>query len=66
MLKAYKGQQTVENRFRFLKNLFFFGRVFLSKPHRVEAFACVMKISVMVYSLFEYLIRKTWKAPPNR
>ncbi|QDI90424.1 IS1634 family transposase [Salicibibacter halophilus] len=58
LLKAYKGQQTVENRFRFLKNPFFVGRVYLAKPKRVEAFACVMMISVMVYSLFEYLIRK--------
>lgn len=58
LLKAYKGQQTVENRFRFLKNPFFVGRVFLSKPRRVEAFASVMMISTMVYSLFEYLIRK--------
>lgn len=58
VLKAYKGQQTVENRFRFLKSPYFVGRIFLEKPHRVEAFAYVMMMSVMVYSLLEYLIRK--------
>lgn len=58
MLKAYKEQQTVENRFRFLKNPYFVGRIFLEKPERVEAFAYVMMLSVMVYSVFEYLIRK--------
>lgn len=58
LLKAYKGQQTVENRFRFLKNPYFVGRIYLEKPKRVEAFAYVMMLSVMVYSLFEYLIRK--------
>lgn len=58
LLKAYKGQQTVENRFRFLKNPYFIGRVFLEKPERVEAFAYVMMLSVMVYSVFEYLIRR--------
>ena len=58
LLKGYKGQQTVENRFRFLKNPYFVGRIFLEKPHRVNAFAYVMMWSVMVYSLFEYLIRK--------
>ncbi|MCJ7843622.1 transposase, partial [Lederbergia sp. NSJ-179] len=58
LLKAYKGQQTVENRFRFLKNPYFVGRIYLEKPKRVEAFAYVMMLSVMVYSVFEYLIRK--------
>jgi transposase len=58
MLKGYKEQQTVENRFRFLKSPYFVGRVFLEKPQRVEAFAYVMMLSVMIYSLFEYLIRK--------
>jgi hypothetical protein len=58
ILKSYKGQQTVENRFRFLKSPYFVGRIFLEKPKRVEAFAYVMMLSVMVYSLFEYLIRK--------
>ncbi|WP_188634404.1 IS1634 family transposase, partial [Lentibacillus kapialis] len=58
LLRAYKGQQTVENRFRFLKNPYFVGRVFLEKPKRVEAFAYVMMLSVMVYSVFEFLIRK--------
>jgi transposase len=59
LLKAYKEQQTVENRFRFLKNPYFVGRVFLEKPERVEAFAYVMMLSMMVYSIFEYLIRKS-------
>jgi hypothetical protein len=33
-LKGYKEQQTVENRFRFLKNLYFVGRVFLETRGR--------------------------------
>ncbi|MDQ0339464.1 transposase [Caldalkalibacillus uzonensis] len=58
MLKGYKAQQTVENRFRFLKNPYFVGSIYLSKPEWVEAFAYIMMISVMIYSLFEYLIRR--------
>lgn len=57
-LKAYTDQQTVENRFRFLKSSYFVGRVFLEKPQRVKVFTyfTYMIISVMVYSLLEYLI----------
>jgi transposase len=62
LLKSYKGQQTVENRFRFLKSPYFVGRIFLEKPERVEAFSYVMMLSVMVYSLFEYLIRKNMES----
>ncbi|SDJ14897.1 hypothetical protein SAMN04488123_11716 [Natribacillus halophilus] len=59
LLKGYKGQQTVENRFRFLKDPFFVRRLFLEKPHRVEAFAYVMMMGMMIYALFEYLIRQS-------
>lgn len=58
MLKAYKGQQTVENRFQFLKNPYFVGGTFLEKPKRVDAFAYLMMLGVMVYNVFDYLIRK--------
>lgn len=58
LLKVYRGQQTVENRFRFLKSPYFVGRVCLKNPRRVEAFAYVMMLSwYITYSNISYVSR---------
>ncbi|ASC72896.1 hypothetical protein XM38_038560 [Halomicronema hongdechloris C2206] len=63
LLSEYKGQQTVERGFRFLKDpLFFASSVFVKKSQRVEALALIMALTLMVYTLAE---RKTGRPAPN-
>lgn len=63
LLSEYKGQQTVERGFRFLKDpLFFASSVFVKKPQRVEALALVMALTLMVYTLTERKLRKALEA----
>ena len=58
-LSEYKGQQTVERGFRFLKDpLFFASSVFVKKPQRVEALALIMALTLMIYTLAERKLRK--------
>ena len=60
LLTEYKGQQTVERGFRFLKDpLFFTSSVFVKKPQRVEALALLMALTLMVYTLAERQLRHT-------
>ncbi|MDJ0577202.1 MAG: IS1634 family transposase, partial [Xenococcaceae cyanobacterium MO_234.B1] len=51
ILTRYKGQQSCETGFRFLKNpLFFADAVFLKTPSRIEAMAMLMGLSLLVYT----------------
>lgn len=62
-LNEYKGQQTVERGFRFLKDpLFFASSVFVKKPQRVEALALIMALTLMVYTLAERKLRQALDA----
>lgn len=62
-LREYKGQQTVERGFRFLKApLFFASSVFVKKPQRVEALALIMALTLMVYTLAERKLRQALDA----
>ncbi|MEK9512726.1 IS1634 family transposase [Limnospira fusiformis PMC 851.14] len=62
-LSEYKGQQTVERGFRFLKDpLFFASSVFVKKPQRVEALALIMALTLMVYTLAERQLRQALDA----
>lgn len=59
LLQEYKQQQKVERGFRFLKDpLFFTSSVFVKKPERVEALACLMALTLLVYSLGERKLRQ--------
>ncbi len=52
ILTAYKGQQSCERGFRFLKDpLFFADSVFLFYPSRIETMAMLMGLSLLVYSI---------------
>ncbi len=52
ILTAYKGQQSCERGFRFLKDpLFFADSVFLKYPSRVETMAMLMGLSLLVYTI---------------
>ncbi len=59
ILSYYKGQQAVEQGFRFLKDKSFrVAEVYLKKEERIEALAMIMVLTLMIYSIAEWLIRK--------
>jgi transposase len=58
ILKEYKGQQSTERGFRFIKDpLFFVSRVFLKSTKRIMALAMIMTLALMVYSLGQRQLR---------
>jgi len=62
MLADYKGQQTVERGFRFLKDpMFLASSVFLKSPKRIMALTMVMTICLLVYAALEHRIRESLK-----
>ena len=59
---AYKGQQSCEGGFRFLKDpLFFADSVFLKYPSRVETMAMLMGLSLLVYTIGPRQLRANLK-----
>lgn len=59
VLTEYKGQQSSERGFRFLKDpLFFTSSVFLNTPRRVAALATVMGLCLLVYTLGQRQLRQ--------
>lgn len=62
MLEYYKNQSAVEKGFRFLKDKSFrISEVYLKKPERIEALSMVMVLTLLLYSIAEWLIRKRLK-----
>ena len=62
LLANYKNQAQVERGFRFLKdNSFRVSEIFLKKPARIEALAMIMTLSLFIYSLTEFRVRKALK-----
>lgn len=62
VLLYYKGQQSVERGFRFLKDdSFHVSPVFLKKENRIEALSMVMVLCLFVYSVAEWLLRSRLK-----
>ncbi len=59
ILSYYKGQQAVERGFRFLKDKSFrVAEVYLKKEERIEALAMIMVLTLMIYSVAEWMLRK--------
>lgn len=59
MLQHYKGQQSVERGFRFLKDKrFHIAQVYLKKKERIQSLAMIMVLTLLVYSIAEWLLRK--------
>jgi hypothetical protein len=59
LLEEYKGQQSVERGFRFLKDPpFFAASVFLKKPQRIVSLVMIMVLSLLVYSVAQYKLRR--------
>jgi transposase len=61
ILRAYKGQINVEMSFSYLKDPFFVDEVYLKKPHRVQVFAYILLLSLLVYKVFQQRIREQMK-----
>ena len=62
LLADYKNQAQVERGFRFLKdNSFRVSEIFLKKATRIEALAMIMTLSLFIYSLTEFRVRKALK-----
>lgn len=62
MLQYYKGQNAVERGFRFLKDKSFrIAEVYLKKEERIEALSMVMVLSLLIYSIAEWILRKRLK-----
>jgi transposase len=58
ILREYKGQQSTERGFRFLKDpLFFASSVFLKNTQRIMALAMLMTLALMVYTLGQRQLR---------
>jgi transposase len=58
ILSEYKGQQSTERGFRFLKDpLFFASSVFLKNTKRIMALAMIMTLALMVYTLGQRQLR---------
>jgi transposase len=71
MLDYYKGQQTVERGFRFLKDkCFHVSEVYLKKEERIEALCMIMVLSLLIYSFAEWRLRdrlkETEQTVPNQ
>jgi len=62
MLTYYKEQSTVERGFKFIKDKSFHAsEVYLENENRIAALVMVMVLCLLVYSIVEWLVRKTLK-----
>ena len=62
ILRYYKGQQSVERGFRFLKDKSFrVAEVFLKKASRIEALSMIMVLCLFVYAVAEWHLRSRLK-----
>ena len=58
ILLEYKGQQSVERGFRFLKDpMFFASSTFLKKPQRIASLVMIMGLSLLIYSIAQRKLR---------
>ncbi len=58
VLSQYKGQQSVENIFKFIKDPTFVGAYCLKNPERIIAFGYILLMAAQVYTILERLVRK--------
>lgn len=61
ILKEYKAQSSVETSFKFLKDPFFVGPIYLKNPERVEALAYVLLIALLMFGILERRVREALK-----
>jgi transposase len=58
ILRAYKDQYGIEQNFGFLKNTPIVNSIFLKKASRIEVLACIFLLSLLVWRLIEYNMRR--------
>ena len=61
LLMAYKGQDTVERNFGFLKDDLIVNSLFLKTPARIEALGLILVLSLMIWRLMERTMRISLK-----
>ena len=57
ILREYKEQTVVENRFRFIKNPLYVGPLFVKKSQRLEALSYVVLIALLIYIVIQIRVR---------
>jgi transposase len=62
LLATYKGQDTVERNFGFLKDQAIVNSLFLKTPARIEALGLILVLSLLVWRLMERTMRLSLEA----
>ena len=58
ILKEYKEQSVVENRFKFVKHPIFVGPLYIQKKERLEALCYVILIALAIYIIMQRRVRR--------
>ena len=58
ILRAYKNQYGIEQNFGFLKNTPIVNAIFLKKAERIEVLCLVLLLSLLIWRLIEYSMRR--------
>ena len=66
ILSQYKGQQSVENIFKFLKDPTFVGAYCLKSPERIVAFGYILLMAAQIYTILERQVRKVLANPDEK
>jgi len=61
ILEEYKNQNSIETKFRFLKNPVYLGPVYLENQNRINALGYVFILVLLIASYLEYRVRKSLK-----
>lgn len=62
ILRDYKDQYKVEQRFGFLKDPYYVGPLFLKKENRIKGLHHALLLTLLIYCLFERRVRLNLKA----
>lgn len=63
ILSQYKGQQSVENVFKFIKDPALVGAYCLKNHERIVAFGYILLMAAQVYTILERIVRKNLENP---
>lgn len=66
ILSQYKGQQAVENIFKFIKDPALVGAYCLKNPERIVAFGYILLMAAQVYTILERIVRKNLEKPDEK
>lgn len=58
LLRLYKDQDGIERNFSFLKDPLIVNSIFLKSNHRIEVLGLVLLISLLIWRLIEYCMRR--------